>query len=280
LQEYLDLVKKYYGVTITPVDYVGAADAATRSINRWVEEKTQNKIKNLIQPGLLDALTRLVLTNAIYFKGNWASQFDENRTKHDNFYLLSGQTIQAPMMAQKGKFKYDEFESLQILELPYVGGGLSMIVLLPKETDGLPQLEKKLTVETLSKLTTGLTEVEVKVFLPKFKMTSLFSLERTLAAMGMPDAFDRTKANFSGMDGHSNWLYIGAVVHKAFVDVNEEGTEAAAATAVVMRIKMARKPLRPVVFRADHPFLFLIRDNRTGSILFMGRVLDPTKKGE
>jgi serpin B len=280
LKEYLALVKKYYGVDITPVDYVQAADAATRSINRWVEEKTKNKIKDLIQPGILDALTRLVLTNAIYFKGNWASQFDENRTKHDDFYLLSGQTVQTPMMAQKSKFKYNEFESLQVLELPYVGEGLSMLVLLPKEKGGLPHLEKSLTAETLREWTEGLMEIEVKVFLPKFKMTSLFSLEKTLAAMGMHDAFDRTKANFSGMDGQRNWLYIGAVVHKAFVDVNEEGTEAAAATAVVMRIKMARRPLRPVVFRADHPFLFLIRDNQTGSILFMGRVLDPTKKGE
>jgi len=171
------------------------------------------------------------------------------------------------MMAQRSKFKYNESESLQVLELPYVG-------------DGLPRLEKNLAAETLRKWTTDLMEVEVKVFFPKFKMTSLFSLEKTLAAMGMPDAFDRTRANFSGMDGQPNWLYIGAVVHKAFVDVNEEGTEADAAAAVVMRVKMARKPLRPVVFRADHPFLFLIRDNGTGSILFMGRVLDPGQKGE
>jgi serpin B len=280
LKEYITLVKKYYGVTVTPVDFVAAADKAAQQINQWVEEKTNNKIKDLIQPGLLDALTRLVLANAIYFKGNWASQFDENRTKDDTFYLQTGGTVQAPLMAQKQKFKYAEFESLQVLELPYVGDSLSMLVLLPGEKNGLPGLEKSLTTDNLKRWTSGLSEVEVKVFLPRFKMTSLFSLERTLAAMGMPDAFDRTKANFSGMDGHRNWLYIGAVVHKAFVDVNEEGTEAAAATAVVMRVTMARQPLRPVVFRADHPFIFLIRENTTGSILFLGRVMDPTQKGE
>jgi len=280
LKEYIALVKKYYGVTVTPVDFVAAADKAAQQINQWVAEKTNNKIKDLIQPGLLDALTRLVLVNAIYFKGNWASQFDENRTKDDTFYLLTGGTVQAPLMAQKKKFKYAEFESLQVLELPYVGDSLSMLVLLPGEKNGLPGLEKSLTTDNLKRWTSGLSEIEVKVFLPRFKMTSLFSLERTLAAMGMPEAFDRTKANFSGMDGHRNWLYIGAVVHKAFVEVNEEGTEAAAATAVVIRVTMARQPLRPVVFRADHPFVFLIRENTTGSILFLGRVLDPTQKGE
>jgi serpin B len=277
LEEYLALVKKYYGVVITPLDYQGAAEKARKIINQWVEEKTKNKIKNLIQPGILDAVTRLVLVNAIYFKGNWASQFDEKRTKDGTFYLLSGKTIQTPLMAQKQEFAYGEKEFLQVLELPYVGERLSMIVLLPKEKDGLPELEKQLTAANLRIWTWGLRKQKVKVFLPRFKMTSQFSLGKTLAAMGMPDAFSPNKANFSGMDGRLNWLYIGAVLHKAFVDVNEEGTEAAAATAVVMKIRMAAQP---PTFRADHPFIFLIRENTTGSILFLGRVMDPSQKGE
>jgi serpin B len=277
LEEYLALVKKYYGVVITPLDYQRAAEKARKIINQWVEEKTKDKIKNLIQPGILDALTRLVLVNAIYFKGNWASQFDEKRTKEDTFYQLSGKTIQTPLMAQEQEFAYGEKAFLQVLELPYLGESLSMIVLLPKEKDGLPELEKQLTAANLRMWTSGLRKQKVKVFLPRFKMTSQFSLAKTLAALGMRDAFNPNKANFSGMDGRLNWLYIGAVLHKAFVDVNEEGTEAAAATAVVMKIRMA--PQLPT-FRADHPFIFLIRENTTGSILFLGRVMDPGQKGE
>jgi len=277
LAKYLALVKKYYGVVITPVDYRKAAEKAREIINQWVEEKTKDKIKNLIQPGVLDAVTRLVLVNAIYFKGNWASQFDEKRTKEDTFYLLSGKTVQTPLMAQEKEFAYRDEEFLQVLELPYVGESLSMIVLLPKEKDGLPQLEKQLTAANLRMWTSGPRKQKVKVFLPRFKMTSQFSLSKTLAAMGMRDAFNPDKADFSGMDGRLNWLYIGAVLHKAFVDVNEEGTEAAAATAVVMKIRMA---LDQPTFRADHPFIFLIRENTTGSILFLGRVMDPSQKGE
>jgi serpin B len=274
LKEYLTLTKKYYGVTITPLDYRQAVEEARKIINQWVEEKTKDKIKNLIKPGILNPLTRLVLVNAIYFKGNWASQFDQKRTKDDTFYLLSGKRVQVPMMAQKQAFRYAEKESLQVLELPYVGEDLSMVVLLPGKIDGLPELETYLTPGRLMHWTAGLRKQKVQVFLPKFKMTSQFRLDQTLTAMGMRDAFDPGKANFAGMDGQRNWLYIGAVIHKAFVDVNEEGTEAAAATAVAMRIKMARPP--SPMFRADHPFIFLIRDNKTGSILFIGRVLDPS----
>jgi serpin B len=274
LAEYMELVKKYYGVSITPVDYQRAAETARGMINRWVEDKTANKIKELIKPGILTALTRLVLVNAIYFKGDWASQFDAQRTQEAPFFLLSGETAQVPLMTQKRKFKYAGFESLQVLELPYSGDRLSMLVLLPKKKNGLAQLEAGLTARNLEEWTTSPREREVEVFLPKFKMTSLFRLGKTLAAMGMGDAFDPLKANFSGMDGRLNWLYIGAVIHKAYVDVNEEGTEAAASTAVVMRIKMS-KPLPPETFRADHPFIFLIRENQTNSILFIGRVVEP-----
>lgn len=276
LKEYLALIKECYGVLITPVDYKTAREAASKLINQWVEEKTKNKIRDLIQPGVLDVLTRLVLVNAIYFKGNWASQFEEKLTENAPFRLLSGETIQVPTMSQKQKFGYAEDQSLQILELPYIGNDISMLVILPKQVDGLAELEKSLTVESLRKWTTHLREQEVMVFLPKFKMTSQFRLDKALISMGMSEAFDMNKANFSGMDGNPNWLYIAAAIHKAFVDVNEEGTEAAAATAVVA------KPLSapPLTFRADHPFIFLIRENLTGSILFLGRVVDPTKEGD
>jgi serpin B len=273
LEEYLQMMQEYYQVVITPVDYKRAAEAARKKINQWVEEKPKNKIRDLVQPGILDTLTRLVLTNAIYFKGNWASRFDGNRTEEARFFLLFRKTaVRVPMMHQKNKFKYGEFDTLQILELPYDGNALSMLVFLPKDINGLPQLEKNLTAAALEQWTSGLREREVQVFLPKFKMTSQFRLGKTLSSMGMRDAFDLNKADFSGMDGRPNWLYIDEVIHKAFVNVNEEGTEAAAATAVVMK---KRGPAPTHVFRADHPFLFLIRENSTGSILFMGRVVNP-----
>ena len=278
-EEYLAFVKKHYGVTITPLDYQRETEAARITINRWVKKKTKDKIRNLIQPGVLNALTRLVLTNAIYFKGNWASRFDKKQTKEDTFFLLSGKTVRVPLMTQKNKFAYAENRSLQVLELPYIGDNLSMIVLLPRKTDGLPEIESQLSIESLERWTAVLKKQKVEVFFPRFKMTSQFRMDKTLVSMGMSDAFSASTADFSGMDGHPHWLFIGAVIHKAFVDVNEEGTEAAAATAVVMRIKMAAPTPAPT-FRADHPFIFLIRENDTGSILFIGRVLDPTKNEE
>lgn len=278
LDDYLALVKKHYGVTITPVDYKNAREAARKMINQWVEAETQNKIKDLIPPGTLDALTRLVLVNAIYFKGNWESQFKAEKTKEAPFHISSRKSVQVPMMTQKETFRYGDLESFEVLELPYAGNDLSMIILLPKEVDGLKQLGDKLSAQNLKQWKSQLSKKDVLVFLPKFKMTSMFRLDKTLMSLGMVDAFSNSKADFSGMDGRPGWLYIGAVIHKAFVDVNEEGTEAAAATAVVIRTLAIAEP--PPVFRADHPFIFLIQENKTESILFMGRVTDPTDTGE
>ena len=274
LQSFLKLTEKYYGSAVTPLDYKTAHEAARRTINAWVEEKTNSKIKDLIPEGLLDVLTRLVLTNAIYFKGNWASQFDKRLTEDAPFHLLSGESAETPLMRQKQSCGYAEFEGLQVLELPYVGDELSMVVLLPKEVDGLAELEDRLTVENLEDWTNELRKQDVLIFLPKFTMTSQFQLQDTLASMGMPDAFSMS-ADFSGMDGTKD-LFISAVIHKAFVAVDEEGTEAAAATGVVMKLKAAPRPAP--VFRADHPFVFIIRDNVSGSILFLGRFADPTTK--
>ncbi len=273
LADFLELVEKHYGGRLNEVDFIGATETARQTINTWVEKKTNDKIKNLIPKGLLDSMTRLILTNAIYFKGNWAQQFKEDRTREAPFTLSDGKKIDVPMMNQTTKFNYMETATLQGLELPYVDKELSMIVLLPKKLDGFGDLEQSLTQENLSEWQSKLRKREVIVSFPKFKLTSQFSLASVLKAMGMKDAFSRS-ANFSGMNGKRD-LLISAVIHKAYVDVNEEGTEAAAATAVTMRLTSMGPDSRPPVFRADHPFLFLIRDNQSGSILFIGRVMNP-----
>ncbi len=272
LEEYLELIESNYDGKLNEVDFVRATEAARRTINKWVEKKTNNKIKNLIQKGVLDPMTRLVLANAIYFKGNWARQFKEDNTKEAPFTLDDGKKVNTAMMNQTAEFGYMETESFQGLELPYVDDELSMIILLPKETDGLDEFEKTLTAENTSKWLSRLYKREVVVSVPKFKMTSQFSLASVLKSMGMTDAFS-SNANFSGINGKRD-LFISAVIHKAYVDVNEEGTEAAAATAVTIKLTSIG-PSRTPVFRADHPFLFLIRDNHTNSILFIGRVMNP-----
>lgn len=278
LPAFASLVETQYGGKLREMDFVQAAEQARQTINTWVAKQTNNKIKDLIGRGVLGSMTRLVLTNAIYFKGNWATQFKEDRTRPEPFTLLDGKTVQAPMMNQKETFGYtevganDDSPLLQILELPYVDEALSMVILLPKATDGIQRMESELTVENLSAWLDGLRKQEVKVTIPKFKMTSKFSLQQVLAKMGMTDAFSDA-ADFSGMTGRRD-LFISAVIHQAYVDVNEEGTEAAAATGVVMKLTSIG-PDRTPVFRADHPFIFTIRDNESGSILFLGRVMNP-----
>jgi serpin B len=254
------------------VNFVKAAEQARQTINQWVERQTNGKIKDLISRGLLDSMTRLVLTNAIYFKGNWASQFKEDRTREGPFDLLDGSKVQVPMMNQTEQFGYAETDTLQVLELPYVGEELSMVILLPKRTDGIGELERELAGESLSKWLGAVRRQEVIVSMPKFKLTSKFSLGQVLRSMGMTAAFSE-QADFSGMTGGRD-LFISAVVHQAYVDVNEEGTEAAAATGVTMRVTSVG-PVRTPVFRADHPFIFLIRDTTSDSILFLGRVMNP-----
>ncbi len=272
LEEYTKLIKNNFDGQLNEVDFIRATEAARKTINKWVEKKTNKKITNLIQKGVLDSMTRLVLTNAIYFKGNWARQFKKDKTKDAPFTLDDGEKIETAMMNQTAEFGYMETASFQGLDLPYVDDELSMIILLPKKNDDLDELEKTLTVENLSKWLKKLYKREVVVSAPKFKMTSQFSLASVLKSMGMTDAFS-SNANFSGMNGRKD-LFISAVIHKAYVDVNEEGTEAAAATGVTMKLTSVG-PSRIPVFRADHPFLFLIRDNHTGSILFIGRVMNP-----
>jgi serpin B len=272
LKGYLSLLEEQYKAKPHEADFVKATEEARRKINSWVEEKTNGKIKDLIKPGVLSALTRLVLTNAIYFKGKWASQFEKGQTSDAEFTLVGKEKVKVPLMSQKGNFRYLEREDIQALELPYTGDALSMLVLLPKKAGEIGKLEELLTLDILDKWIADLRKAEVMVYMPRFKMTSEFGLADTLKKMGMKDAFSLPPADFSGMTGKKD-LLISAVIHKAFVDVNEEGTEAAAATGVVMRMEAV--PTRPVVFRADHPFLFLIRDTRSGAILFLGRLMNP-----
>lgn len=273
LKEFLNIINDYYQGRINFVNFITECEDARNRINKWVEQQTNDKIKELIKPGILNPLTRLVLVNAIYFKGKWEREFEKRFTNKMPFWLNSKDTVNCSMMRQQGKFLYRENDSLQILELPYLGNELSMIVLLPKKIDGLQKLEHNLNINNLKNWTDFSSE-DVIVYLPKFKMTSEFYLGKTLSLMGMTDAFSYKQADFSGIDG-TRELFISEVIHKAFVDVNEEGTEAAAATAVVML--KAVSPKKPIVFHADHPFIFLICDNHSGSILFFGRLAEPTK---
>lgn len=270
LQEFLELTRKNYGAGLRDVDFAKKTEKTRRTINAWVEKQTKDKIKELIKPGVLDSLTRLVLTNAIYFKGDWAIQFDKKDTRDAPFTVTPGQKVKVPMMYLKADFKYWADSRLQVLELPYKSDELGMVVLLPRKIDGLAELEKSLTSKNLEQWLAKLQKQEVVVYLPRFKLLSEFSMAELLGAMGMKDAFS-AEADFSAMTGKKE-LFISAVLHKAFVKVNEEGTEAAAATGVAMRLTAVR---RTPVFRADHPFVFMIKDNRSGSILFMGRVTNP-----
>src|SRR3984957_17352251 len=277
LDDFLQLMNNDYGACFHQVDFKGAIDAERVTINQWVEQKTANKIKDLLQPGSIRPTTRLVLTNAIYFKGDWQSQFDKAQTKDEDFHLSPAQSKKAPLMHREGGFNYFDGKTFQVLEIPYQSKELSMVIFLPNDVGGLPALENLLTALNTMQWLGQLSPVtKVIVTLPKFKTTQQFELGGTLAAMGMPQAFT-SSADFSGMTGKKDFA-ISAVIHKAYIDVNEEGTEAAAATAVTMRAMAIRapNPAPPPVFRADHPFVFLIRDNRSNSILFMGRVADPT----
>jgi serpin B len=275
LPEFLKLLKDNYGAGLSDVDFIKDTEGARKTINTWVEKETRDKIKDLIQPGVLGRDTRLVLTNAIYFKGNWAEQFKKEATKDEPFHLAADKEVKAPLMNRTGEYGYFEDEALQGLRLPYVGDELSMVILLPKKVGGLADLEKSLTLENLNAWMKKPRTRKVVVSIPKFKTTAEFELSKTLSAMGMPTAFTGN-ADFSGMSSEKG-LLISKVIHKAFVDVNEEGTEAAAATAVVIARMSAVSEPPPPVFKADHPFLFLIRHEKTGAILFMGRVADPTK---
>ncbi|MCL0053158.1 serpin family protein [Dehalococcoidales bacterium] len=270
LPTFLDLLAENYGAGLRILDFVNAPEESRITINNWVSDQTEGRIKDLIPPGLIDAFTRLVLTNAIYFNAAWQYPFNENMTEDGLFYLLDGGEVTVPMMKQAKMFGYAEGDGYQAVELPYDGGELSMVLLLP-EAGHFESFEGSLDTQQVSAILERLEHRQVALTMPKFEFESSFSLKETLAGMGMPIAFT-AGADFSGMTGNRE-LFIRDVVHKAFVSVDEAGTEAAAATAVVMPVSL---PVYPLEVTVDRPFIFLIRDIETGAILFVGRVVDPS----
>jgi len=291
LEEYTGRVEQYFGGKAANVDFKQSEERekSRQTINAFIEEQTNNKIKDLIPEGILTDMTRLVLTNAIYFKGNWEWEFDKSDTRDQDFKITPTNVVKTPMMymkPEKAKFNYADLEKLQILELPYKGDKISMLILLPKQGEDYDYESRErivsdytlkdieLSSEKLSEYKSQMKETKIdSISLPKFEFDTKYFMKDTLSAMGMPTAFS-FGADFSGMDGTLK-LYIDKVIHQAYVKVDEEGTEAAAATAVIMAEKSAAMPRN--VFRVDHPFIFIIQERETGNILFMGRVNDPTQ---
>lgn len=281
LPEFLDIVERQYRGAMQLVDFKGAPDAAGAVINRWVEDETHGRIKGLVPPGATDVLTRLLLVNAVYLKARWASEFSLSATCEQPFYLESGGRVRVPLMYQQTWAGYLHASGFEALDLPYRGDDLSLLVLLPERSVSLHSFEETLSAALLDDVVAHMREQEVEVFLPRFTTTwGAVDLRGDLAALGMPLAFELGGADFSGMDGHRppdvDALYLSAVVHKTFIEVNEHGTEAAAATAAMMDDGAALEPPPVSVFRADRPFLYAIRDRRSGVLLFLGRMVDPT----
>ena len=278
LPAFLRTATDQYEANLNQADFITQANVATDEINHWVAQETRNKIQDILPSGSLNALTRLVLANAIYFKGAWLYPFEKSNTVSQPFHLSNTSQVAAPLMHQPFvSINYMETSDFQAVELPYDGNRLSMVILLPVQIDGWAQLEQQLDPALLSSALAQMTLHEVEVFLPKFTLESGFELNDTLAAMGMPDAFTAGVADFSGMDGTKR-LSISHVFHKAWGAVDEAGTEAAAATVVtVTTTAILAPPPSRAVFRADHPFIFCIRDTQSGSLLFLGRLADPTR---
>jgi serpin B len=275
LNDYLTNVEKYYGGKATNLDFVAASEKSRETINTWVEDQTNNKIKDLIPSSGITPLTRLVITNAIYFKGKWVWEFDKSKTKETDFRISPTQTVKVQMMTltgNKAKFNYAEDNLSQTIELPYNGKDISMYIILPQKDD-LNGFEKNFTLEKYSMMLNQMHETKIPVYIPRFKIETKYFMANDLIEMGMPTAFDAAKADFSGMTG-KNDVYIGSVIHQAYVDVNEEGTEAAAATGVAITSASFGPS---TIFYADHPFIFTIQNKKTGEILFIGRVINPNE---
>lgn len=282
--EFVREIASRFGGEAKTADFRRDPDRVAATINGWVESQTKRKIRNLIPPGGLDGQTRLVLANAVYFKGLWKTPFPKADTRVEPFFLDGGGTVQAHLMRQKEDIAYMDGEGFQAVDLSYRGEDLSMLVLLPARKDGLRDLEARLTGTMLRECLDRLETRKVRCFIPRFTFeTGTIDLESALAALGLTLPFDRLAADFFGINGlrppSAEALYITSAFHKAFVDVNEKGTEAAAGSGFGFARVMAPPPPEYVDFRADHPFLFAIRDRKSGTILFLGRVADPTREG-
>ena len=272
--EFVKLLKDTYRAPLGTVDF--HHDAARVTINKWVAEATEQKIKELLaQP--IPGDTKLVITNAVYFKAHWTDEFGEGATQKQPFFAAAGKKVEVPLMRRVGYLQLAKLDGAMMAELPYGEGNLVMDVVLPNARDGLAHVEEAYSKGAFAKWAAALSSQRVDVMLPRFRTSSEFELGEKLAAMGMPRAFHYPDADFSGIDGTKE-LFIGRVIHQAFVDVDEHGTEAAAATAVMMRAGAAPPSAKPIEFRADHPFLFFIRDPQSGAILFTGRLADPSAK--
>ena len=271
LSTFLDLLAEHYGAGLRTLDFAKPEEARV-TINKWVSDQAEDRIKDLIPPGAIPPSTRLVLANAIYFNAAWSHPFEDQLTRDGTFYLLDGSQVIVPMMEQMERFRYADGEGVQAVELTYKGGEVAMLILLP-EAGRFEAFESTLDAERIAGIVQDLAPSSVALSMPKFEYDSSFELRKVLSEMGMPGAFTDEVADFSGMNG-SRGLYIGKVVHKAFVAVDEAGTEAAAATAVIMVEQAA--PGSPVEVTVDRPFIFVIRDIETDAILFLGRVVDPS----
>lgn len=274
--EFLKQVDSQYQAEIRDLDFVTASEAARKTINDWTESRTNHKIKDLLAKGVVDHSTRSVLVNAIYFQSQWQKPFTKSRTKDQPFQTAEGK-IPTPTMTVQLHTRISETDELQFLELPYASSQVSMLVLLPRKVDGLATIEKSLDAVKWNQHYASMQSAEVEVHLPKFRLESKFDLDSQLKALGMTDAFDTSKANFSRMTRQQpeGPFAISKVVHQSYCDVDEAGTEAAAATGVVVAVTSARIPQTPKIFRADRPFLFAIRHNPTQTLLFLGRMTNP-----
>ncbi len=276
LESYFEIIKKHYHSSVFPADFLHNREQAAGDINQWVYNETNENIPNLISQDALTRDTRLVLVNAIHFLGEWLRAFDKERTHEDQFYLRNNQQVKTDFMYRGGSLPYYEDDQVQVLEIPYKGDNFSMLFILPQKDVSLEDAEARLDAEFYSGLTDRLKNTQLRVFLPKFKLNTRFDLEHALVNMGMKEAFTMD-ADLSGMTGQHD-LKIDKVIHQAMIEVDEKGTEAAAATAVVVVMKTSINEEEPKTFRANRPFLFLIKDNAYQSILFAGRVMDPTKQ--
>jgi serine protease inhibitor len=275
---FIKIVRDQFGSTLNQVDFKTAAEPARLKINDWVAQQTMNKITNLIPEGGLTSDTQLVLANAVYFKAQWDQPFDKSATDQEPFHLNSSQTIQVSMMNLDRSFNYTDIGNQQMLGLPYAGGKFSMIILLPRKMDGLSALERSVNQAFLQQLEALAYQIDVDVSLPKFTLTTdTIDLTGILQQLGMTDAFSAGSADFQGIAGPNEPLFVSALYHKAYVSVDEKGTEAAAASASEMLEGASLNTPPPIVFKVNHPFIFLIQDNQTGAILFMGRMENPNE---
>ncbi len=271
LEEFINLLSESYGAGLYPVDFENVPEEARQMVNDWVADETEDKIRDIVPPGAISSATRLVLANAIYFNAGWLFPFEESLTQDDVFTLLDGSQVTIPMMYQEESFGYVQGDGYQAVELSYYGYDMAMLIIVPDEGE-FESFEESLNFETFTAIQSSITWEQVQLFMPTFEYEFDLGLSDILSSMGMSDAFDGATADFSGMTDVES-LFISEVLHKAFIKVDEQGTEAAAATAVIMAT--TAMPMGPVEFRVDRPFIFTIYDHQTGSILFVGRVLNP-----